>query len=127
MANFTVSAELLEPTIRYLRDLQAKLEAERSNIDKQLTEVREHIRKLETEVDKDANLANGKPSRRRKGENSRAIAKVFDDHPSGAFTKQEIADKTRLPFSSVQAVLDKEAANYACGEDGLWRRKKSGQ
>jgi hypothetical protein len=71
--------------------------------------------------------ANGssRPARRRKGENSRAILALFEREPNAALTKQEIAEKVNLPFSSVQAVLDREDSGFVM-EGSLWKRKKPG-
>lgn len=60
---------------------------------------------------------------RRKGKNMRAVLAIFEADPTAALTKQEIADRTSQPFSSVQAILDK-GDNGLFQEGGLWKRKK---
>jgi hypothetical protein len=116
--------DLLDEAIRNDKDLLERLERERSCIDKRIGEVKEHLSQLLAVKNQSANQGNGSaPTRRRKGENSRAIHALFDAEPNAALTKQEISDRTGLPFSSVQAVLDREDSGFVT-EGGLFRRKR---
>src|SRR5205807_281695 len=112
----SATPDLLEATVRHLRELLSKLEADRVTLDAHISEVRSHIAQLE---DEGSVGTNGVHRRARKGENARAVADLYDATPDGAWTKQEIAEKTGLPFSSVQAILGKDD-RYVQGPDGLW-------
>ena len=122
-----ISPDLLDEAIRTTEELLDRLERERSGIDKRMTEIREHLRKL---LDQKSGQQSGNGAltgkRRRKGENARTILALYERDPNAALTKQEIADRTGLPFSSVQAILDKDDSGLS-QEGGLWRRKKTGQ
>lgn len=124
MAGQKLSANLLESTIANLRDLLGRLETEVTDRQERMLAVRGDIRDLESQLRRVA--ANGAvpKTRRRKGENARAVAALFDANPNAALSKQEIADRTGISWSSVQAVLKK--GGYHHGEDGLWRRKETG-
>src|SRR5262245_47110026 len=98
---------IFESSIGFHRDLLTRLEKERAEIDSRISEVRDHITRLELEAKKTSRLPNRNGAiRRRKGENARAIADLFTDDMI-ALTKQEIADKAGVPFTSVIRVLEK--------------------
>lgn len=121
-----ISTTILDESIRTTQELLERLERDRSDIDKRLTELREQLATFRAAKECDPPAPRTAPAkgRRRKGENRRAIDAIYDANPAAGLTKQEIAEKTKLPFSSVQAVLDRDGSGYF-DEGGLWKRRKT--
>src|SRR5579859_3233503 len=122
-----LSQDLLEEAIRNTEDLLQHLESERSTIDKRITDVRESLARLMAAKTSPQNGQAVSQGRRRKGENTRTVLALFDKDPAAALTKQEIADRAQIAFSSVQSVLDVLAKDEESGlylEGGLWRRRR---
>jgi hypothetical protein len=122
----TNSSELFDESAIFLRELRERLEKECAAMQKRIADVKIHIEELETasrKADRLADRSNGKV-RSRKGENARAVAALFAK-PDVALTKQEIADRSKIPFTSVLRVLAKDGG-YIEGADGLFRRKAPG-
>lgn len=115
---------LVEPAIRHLQELLSRLEEERSALEAKINEVTSTLQSFALYRQHSSLAPNGE--RHRKGENARTIAALFDAEPGAAWTKQEIADRAGLPFSSVQAILGKGEGDYQQGTDGLWKKKKTG-
>jgi hypothetical protein len=112
--------------MRNAKELLERLERERSCIDKRIAELKEHIARLGiVRDDQTTNNGVSGSGRRRKGENMRTVLALYEREPEAALTKQEIATRTGLSFSSVQSVLDRKDAGFVM-EGGLWRRKQTG-
>ena len=120
------SPDLLEEAIRSAKELLDRLEREQSGLCNRIAEVKEHLSKLTAAKQQPAQSVNGDTStRRRKGENRKAIHALYETRPHAALTKQQIAEQTGLPFSSVQAVLEREDSGFVMEGGGLWKRKKT--
>ena len=116
----TLAAPLLEWTIGNLRELLRRLENDQAELNRQVTELRTNIHRLEAQR---RNSAPGLPhDRQRKGENLQRIRQALAADPDIGLSMQQIAEKTGLPVSSVHAVLKRPGCGLRKDDfSGLYR------
>ena len=116
--------ELVELTVRNLRELVRGLEVERTKIEQKISEVKSNIQRWEVELRNGEHVdvdEEGKHQRRKKGENIRILREFFESNPGIALTVQEAAERTGLAHSSIQVVFMKEESGWERHEDNKWR------
>lgn len=129
-ANQNLSTDLIEVTLRHLREHATSLEEEKAHVEQKISEVSGNIQRWERELRNGGQAKAGtehtKNVRRKKGENSQLVRKCFDEHPGGSLTIPQISEITNLSHSSVHSIVKRESGIYEHVEEGnKWRIKEN--